>query len=56
MNKLKKEWLEDWSVEDIIRSAIEQGILYTGGLDTDILEYNRKLLVERLKELIKLNK
>ena len=56
MERLKKEWIENWTVEDVIGNAISLGIEYMARQqesDTAILKDNKKLLVQHIDYLIK---
>ena len=56
MERLKKEWIENWTVDDVIGNAISLGIEYRArqqDSDTAILKDNKNLLVQHIDYLIK---
>jgi len=52
-NKLKKEWVEKWSIEGIIGNAVSNGLGFqSGGISLDDLKYNKKILIKELEKRI----
>ena len=51
--KLKKEWVEKWSIEGIIGNAVSQGMLFQGvKISHENLLYNENILIKELKKRI----
>jgi len=50
MDKLKKEWMKDWSVDDIVSNAVSLGLEFMETrIDEETLKYNKKILISFLK-------
>lgn len=55
MDKLKKEWVKEWSIDDIVSNAVSLGMefMVKDTLEKD-LKYNKNILIKELKKRIKL--
>ncbi len=52
MKKLKKEWIKDWDLDDIISNAVSLGMEFMASrVDEKTLKYNKKILLDALKSM-----
>ena len=53
MGKLKKEWIKEWSIKDIIEGAIRHGMEFMAEkIDIQTLDHNQDILIKELKNRI----